>query len=183
MILSAEQSKALLALLSDRFKKHISRHAGLDWASVQARLEAYPAKLWSLYEMERSGGEPDVVAYDAVSGAYVFYDCSSESPMGRRSLCYDQVALTARKANQPLGSALGMAEAMGIELLDEEQYRALQTLGQFDRKTSSWIKTPPKIRQLGGALFADRRYDTVFIYHNRASSYYASRGFRGALIV
>jgi hypothetical protein len=183
VVLSKEQHDTLLALLSTRFKKYRSRHEGLEWADVQARLEAHPDKLWSLHEMERTGGEPDVVAYDPASGAYVFYDCSPESPMGRRSLCYDQAAHMARKANQPLGSALGMADAMGIELMNEEQYRTLQTLGRFDRKTSSWIQTPLKIRQLGGALFADCRYDTVFVYHNGASSYYASRGFRGVLEV
>jgi len=161
----------------------MSRHRGLDWTEVQAKLEAIPEKLWSLHEMEETGGEPDVVAYDQKSGEYVFCDCSAESPKGRRSLCYDREALEARKEHKPENSALDTAAAMGIELLTEEQYRALQKLGNFDSKTSSWVKTPSNIRKLGGALFCDRRYNTVFLYHNGAESYYAARGFRGSLRV
>lgn len=179
----AEQREALLRVLKARFDQHMQRHQGLEWASIQAKLEASPEKLWSLEEMERSGGEPDVIGRDEGAGEYVFCNCSKESPAGRRSLCYDRVALDARKQNKPEGSALEMAETMGVGLLTEEQYRDLQKLGEFDTKTSSWIRTPAKIRTLGGALFCDRRYDTVFVYHNGAESYYAARGFRGALRV
>jgi len=161
----------------------MSRHKGLDWTEVQAKLEAIPEKLRSLHEMEQTGGEPDVVAYDQKTGEYVFCDCSAESPKGRRSLCYDREALEARKEHKPENSAVAMAAAMGIELLAEEQYRELQKLGNFDSKTSSWVKTPSNIRKLGGALFCDRRYDAVFVYHNGAESYYAARGFRGSLRV
>jgi len=161
----------------------MNRHKGLDWAKVQARLEADTEKLWSLNEMERTGGEPDVVGHDKKTGAYVFYDCSTESPKGRRSICYDREALDARKENKPKDSAMNMAAAIGVELLTEEQYRELQKLGEFDLKTSSWVKTPDAIRKLGGALFCDRRYNTVFLYHNGADSYYAARGFRGSLMV
>lgn len=166
-----------------RFEKHRSRHAGLEWARVEARLEAHPDKLWSLHEMERTGGEPDVVAHDRASGEVIFYDCAPESPKGRRSLCYDREAQQSRKEHAPKNNAIDVAAAMGIELLTEQQYRELQKLGEFDTKTSSWVKTPPEIRRLGGALFCDRRYDTVFLYHNGAQSYYAARGFRGALKV
>lgn len=183
MDLSAEQREELLGVLKTRFEKNMDRHHGLDWATVQSRLEAAPEKLWSLYEMERTGGEPDVVGHDKNTDEYIFYDCSAESPAGRRSLCYDGPALAARKANKPQGSAVDRAAVMGIELLTEEQYRALQKLGKFDMKTSSWLKTPPDIRKLGGAIFADYRYGTVFVYHNGADSYYAARGFRGALRV
>jgi hypothetical protein len=161
----------------------MNRHKGVKWADVQARLEAHPKKLQSLQEMERTGGEPDVVAYDKKSGEYVFFDCSPESPAGRRSVCYDRAALDARKEHKPKNSAMDMAEAMGIELLDEEQYRELQKLGEFDLKTSSWLKTPDEIRELDGAIFGDRRYGRVFVYHNGVQSYYAARGFRGALRV
>jgi hypothetical protein len=172
---------ALLALLKARFEKNSKRHHGLQWADVQARLEAHPEKLWSLSEMERTGGEPDVVGHDTGTGEYIFYDCAAESPAGRRSLCYDPQAHEARKENKPVGTAVGMAAEMGIELLTEAQYRELQRLGSFDLKTSSWVKTPQDIRDLGGALFCDRRYNTVFVYHNGAESYYAARGFRGVL--
>ncbi len=161
----------------------MNRHKGLEWASIQARLEANSEKLWSLNEMERSGGEPDVIGYDNKTGEYIFYDCSAESPKDRRSLCYDRQALNSRKENKPRDNALDMAAAMGIDILTEEQYRELQKLGQFDTKTSSWVKTPSAIRKLGGAIFCDRRYDTVFLYHNGAESYYAARGFRGSLKV
>jgi hypothetical protein len=161
----------------------MNRHKGLDWSKIQAKLEANPDKLWTLNEMERTGGEPDVVAHDKKTGAYVFYDCSAESPKGRRSLCYDREALDARKENKPKDSALDMATAMGVELLTEEQYRELQKLGEFDLKSSSWVKTPAEIRRLGGALFCDRRYNQVFLYHNGADSYYAARAFRGSLTV
>ncbi len=181
--LSPEQREELLKTLKARFEKHMNRHQGLEWAKVQARLEARPEKLWSLYQMERTGGEPDVVGYDEETGEVIFYDCSAESPVGRRSLCYDGAALAARKEHKPENSALDMAAAMGIELLTEEQYRELQKLGNFDTKTSSWVKTPSDIRKLGGALFADRRYGHVFVYHNSAVSYYAARGFRGCLRV
>jgi hypothetical protein len=181
--LSAEQQAELLSTLKARFEKNMNRHQGLKWAEVQARLKAHPEQLWSLREMERTGGEPDVVGHDTKTGESVFYDCSAESPAGRRSLCYDREALDSRKENKPKNSAIDMAAAMGIELLTEEQYRELQKLGPFDTKTSSWIQTPAAIRTLGGALFADRRYDHVFVYHNGASSYYAARGFRGALMV
>ncbi len=181
MELSAEQREELLSTLKARFEKNMERHEGLEWAKVQAKLEAHIEKLWSLDEMERTGGEPDVVGHDKNTGEYIFYDCSVESPTGRRSICYDRQALDARKANKPADSAVGMAAAMGIELLTEEQYRALQKLGNFDMKTSSWVKTPADIRKLGGAIFADRRYDRVFVYHNGADSYYAGRAFRGWL--
>jgi hypothetical protein len=183
MDLSAEQREQLFGALKARFEKHMTRHTGLVWATVQARLEAHAEKLWSLNEMERTGGEPDVVGHDEATGAYVFYDCAAESPKGRRSLCYDRAALEERKEHPPANSAIDMAEDMGIELLTEDQYRALQTLGEFDAKTSSWVKTPAAVRKLGGALFCDRRYDTVFLYHNGAESYYAARGFRGVLRV
>jgi hypothetical protein len=183
MKLSAEHREHLLKALKARFEKHTNRHKGLDWAKVQARLEAHPDKLWTLHEMERTGGEPDVVGHDKETGEYIFYDCSPETPVGRRNLCYDREALDARKTAKPQDSAAAMAAAMGIELLTEAQYRALQKLGKFDTKTSSWVQTPADIRKLGGALFCDRRYDTVFVYHNGASSYYGARGFRGALRV
>jgi Protein of unknown function (DUF4256) len=179
--LSPEQRGELLRTLKARFEKNMKRHKGLEWAKVQAKLEASPEELWSLREMERTGGEPDVVGHDKKTGEYIFYDCAAESPKGRRSLCYDREALEARKEHKPKNSALGMAAAIGIELLTEEQYRELQQLGNFDTKTSSWVKTPSAIRKLGGALFCDRRYDTVFIYHNGAESYYAARAFRGSL--
>ncbi|MBN1668592.1 MAG: DUF4256 domain-containing protein [Anaerolineales bacterium] len=181
--LTPEQSQTLLKVLKTRFMKHMPRHAGLEWAAVQARLAAAPAKLWSLHEMERTGGEPDAVGRDETSGEVIFVDCSAQSPTGRRSVCYDRAALEARKKFPPENSALDLAAALGIELLSEEQYRALQKLGAFDTKTSSWVKTPAAIRALGGALFCDRRYDHVFVYHNGAESYYASRGFRGSLKV
>jgi hypothetical protein len=185
--LSSKQFEDLLNTLITLFEKNTKRHKGLEWAKVQAKLSACltkkPGKLWSLSEMEKTGGEPDVVGYDKKTDEYIFYDCSAESPAGRRSLCYDREALDSRKENKPENSALDMAAAMGIELLSEEQYRELQQLGNFDMKTSSWIKTPPEIRKLGGALYCDFRYDKVFVYHNGASSYYAARGFRGALRV
>jgi len=181
--LSPEQRKELLRLLKARFEKHMDRHKGLDWAQVQARLEASAEKLWSLNEMERTGGEPDVVGHDKKTGEYIFCDCAAESPIGRRSVCYDREALDSRKEHKPRNSAIDMAAAADIEILTEEQYRDLQKLGEFDTKTSSWVKTPSKIRELGGALFCDRRYDTVFVYHNGAESYYAGRGFRGSLSV
>lgn len=181
--LTATQQKELLDILKARFTKNINRHKGLDWSQVQARLEASPSKLWSLSEMERTGGEPDVVGLDKKSGAYIFYDCSVESPKERRSICYDHEALESRKEHKPENSAVNMAEEMGVELLTEEQYKSLQQLGAFDLKTSSWIKTPAPIRKLGGALFCDRRFDHVFTYHNGAESYYAARGFRGVLMV
>ncbi|MEL7588984.1 MAG: DUF4256 domain-containing protein [Prolixibacteraceae bacterium] len=179
--LSAEEQKGLISMLKDRFEKNTDRHKGLKWADVQVRLETHPAKLWSLNEMEETGGEPDVVGQDKKTGEYLFYDCSAESPKGRRSLCYDTEALESRKEHKPKDSATGMAAAMGIELLTEQQYRELQQVGTFDTKTSSWVKTPADIRKLGGALFCDRRYNTVFLYHNGAESYYAARGFRGML--
>lgn len=181
--LSAKQKEELINTLKDRFTKNMSRHKGIEWAKVQAKLEANGEKMWSLNEMEITGGEPDVVGVDKKSGEYLFYDCSAESPKGRRSLCYDDEALASRKENKPDGSAIGMASAMGIEILTEEQYRELQLLGTFDVKTSCWVSTPASIRKLGGAVFCDRRYDTVFWYHNGAESYYAARGFRGALRV
>ncbi len=183
MKLSAEHREELLSALKARFESNMNRHAGLEWAEVQARLEASPEKLWSLNEMERTGGEPDVVGRDKETGETIFYDCSAESPKGRRNVCYDREALESRKEHKPENSAVDMAADMGIELLTEEQYRALQKLGEFDTKTSSWVATPPDIRKLGGALFCDRRYDTVFVYHNGAISYYAARGFRGSLRV
>ncbi|HEY6215643.1 MAG TPA: DUF4256 domain-containing protein [Pyrinomonadaceae bacterium] len=179
--LSSKQRDELLGTLKARFEKNMNRHKGLDWAKVQAKLEADNPKLWSLNEMETTGGEPDVVGYDKKTGEYVFYDCSAESPKGRRSICYDREALDARKENKPKDSAVDMAAAIGVELLTEEQYRELQKLGEFDLKTSSWVKTPAEIRKRGGALFCDRRYDHVFTYHNGADSYYAARGFRGSL--
>ncbi|WP_420153632.1 DUF4256 domain-containing protein [Siphonobacter sp.] len=181
--LSAEEQEALLNMMKARFAKNQQRHPGLEWSTVQARLEAHPEKLWSLQLMEETGGEPDVLAQDAKTGEILFYDCSPESPKGRRSLCYDRKALDARKEYKPQDSALDLAAAMGIELLTEEDYRELQKRGTFDQKTSSWIKTPAEIRDLGGALFADRRYGQVFVYHNGAESYYAARGFRGSLRV
>jgi hypothetical protein len=171
----------LIGLLRDRFEKNMGRHHGVDWCAVKAKLEANSNKLQTLDEMERTGGEPDVIAYDHRSGEFTFCDCSPESPTGRRSLCYDRDALESRKENKPGGSAVGMAASMGIEILTEEEYRQLQRLGEFDRKTSSWVQTPPGIRKLGGALFCDRRYGHVFVYHNGAESYYAARGFRGLL--
>src|SRR6267378_432249 len=181
--LSPGQSEELLRSLKARFGKNMNRHEGLEWAKVQAKLEANAEKLWSLNEMERTGGEPDVVGHDKKTGEYIFYDCSAESPKGRRSACYDREALDSRKEHKPEDSAIAMAAAMDIELLTEEQYRELQKLGNFDTKTSSWVKTPSDIRKLGGALFCDRRYDTVFVYHNGAESYYAARAFRGSLRV
>jgi Protein of unknown function (DUF4256) len=179
--LSPEHREELLRALKARFEKNMNRHKGLEWAQVQARVEANIERLWSLNEMERTGGEPDVVGQDRKTGEYIFYDCSAESPKGRRSVCYDREALESRKEHKPGNSAMDMAAAMGIELLTEEQYRELQKLGNFDTKTSSWVKTPSDIRNLGGALFCDRRYNTVFVYHNGAESYYAARGFRGSL--
>jgi hypothetical protein len=181
--LSLEESEQLLSSLRGRFEKNMSRHKGIEWAKIEARLEGDAEKMWSLNEMEKTGGEPDVVGYDKKSGEFIFYDCSAESPKGRRSVCYDGAALESRKEHKPEDNAVDMAAAMGIELLTEEQYRELQTLGNFDTKTSSWITTPPEIRKLGGALFCDRRYDHVFVYHNGAESYYAARGFRGVLKV
>jgi hypothetical protein len=169
--------------LQARFEKNMNRHQGLEWAKVQAKLEANAEKLWSLNEMERTGGEPDVVGHDKKTGEYIFGDCSAESPKGRRSVCYDREALESRKENKPKGNAVDLAAAIGIELLTEEQYRELQKLGDFDAKTSSWVKTPSGIRKLGGAIFGDRRFDTIFVYHNGAESYYAGRGFRGSLMV
>ncbi len=180
---SPAKGDELLSILKSRFEKNMNRHKGLDWAKVQQRLEGNTAKLKSLNEMETTGGEPDVVGYDKKTGEYIFYDCSSESPAGRRSICYDREALNSRKEHKPASSAMDMATAMGIEILTEEQYRKLQQLGNFDLKTSSWVKTPADIRKLGGALFCDRRYNTVFVYHNGAESYYAARGFRGLLKV
>lgn len=179
--LSTKQREELIKVLKIRFEKNPDRHKGIEWAKVQARLEANPEKLWSLNEMERTGGEPDVVGHDKKTGEYIFYDCSAESPKDRRSLCYDRAALDSRKEHKPKNSAMDMAAAMGIDILTEEQYRELQKLGEFDLKTSSWIVTTPAIRKLGGALFCDRRYDTVFLYHNGADSYYGARGFRGSL--
>jgi len=181
--LSRNQREELLGALKDRFEKNTNRHKSIAWTRVQARLEANAEKLWSLNEMERTGGEPDVVDHDKKTGEYIFYDCSAESPKGRRSICYDREALDSRKEHKPKDSATAMAADMGIELLTEEQYRELQKLGNFDNKTSSWVKTPSAIRKLGGALFCDCRYDTVFLYHNGAESYYAARGFRGSLRV
>src|SRR5437762_3320649 len=181
--LSPEQCEELPRALKARFEKNMNRHKGLEWAKVQAKLQANTEKLWSLHEMERTGGEPDVVAHDKKTGEYIFFDCSAESPDGRRSVCYDREGLDSRKEFKPENNAIDMAAAMGIELLTEEQYRELQKLGNFDLKTSSWVKTPADIRKLGGAIFTDRRYDTVFLYHNGASSYHAVRGFRGCLRV
>ena len=181
--LSPEHRVELLSELKTRFEENMNRHKGLEWAKVQAKLEANTKQLWSLSEMERTGGEPDVVGFDKKTGEYIFYDCSAESPTGRRSLCFDRQALDSRKEHKPKNSAIDMAAAMGIELLTEEQYRELQKLGNFDLKTSSWVQTPSEIRKLGGALFCDRRYDHVFVYHNGAESYYAARAFRGSLRV
>lgn len=181
--LSQVEREELLTTLKVRFEKHMNRHEGLEWDKVQAKLEENTGKMWTLFEMERTGGEPDVVGYDETKDEYIFYDCSAETPKGRRSICYDREALEARKKHKPENSAMDMANTMGIELLSEEQYRELQKLGNFDLKTSSWIKTPENIRKLGGALFCDRRYDTVFVYHNGADSYYGARGFRGSLRV
>jgi hypothetical protein len=181
--LSKKQREDLLKVLKARFEKNINRHQGLEWTKIQAKLEANPEKLWSLSEMEKTGGEPDVIGQDKKTGEYTFYDCSDESPKGRRSFCYDREALDSRKENKPKNDAMSAAAAMGVELLTEEQYRALQKLGTFDAKTSSWVKTPAAIRELGGALFCDRRFDTVFVYHNGAESYYAGRAFRCSLRV
>jgi hypothetical protein len=181
--LSPEQREVFLKTLKARFEKNMNRHKNLEWAKAQGRLEANPEKLWSLHEMERTGGEPDLIGQDKETSEYIFYDCSAESPKDRRSVCYDREALESRKEHKPADSAIDMAAAMGIELLTEAQYRELQKLGAFDTKTSSWVKTPSVIRKLGGALFCDRRYDTVFLYHNGAESYYAARGFRGSLKV
>jgi len=179
--LSPQQREELLGILKARFYKNMNRHEGIEWAEVQAKLEANANKLWSLDDMEVTGGEPDVVGYDKNTGEYIFYDCSAESPKGRRSLCYDREALDARKEHKPENTVVDMATNMGVELLSEEEYRALQQIGKFDTKTSSWVKTPANIRKSGGAVFCDRRYDTVFLYHNGAESYYAARGFRGSL--
>src|SRR6267154_6920361 len=181
--ITKRQSEEILRMLKARFENNMNRHKRLEWAKVQAKLEANAEKLWTLHEMERSGGEPDVVRHDRKTGEYIFYDCSAESPKGRRSFCYDREALESRKENKPENNAIDVADAMGIELLAEEQYRELQKLGNFDTKTSSWVKTPSDIRKLGGALFCDRRYGTVFVYHNGAESYYAARAFRGSLRV
>lgn len=181
--LTPKQREELLKILKYRFEKNMNRHAGLDWDKLQKKLEANPQKLWALHQMEATGGEPDVVGFDKNTGEYIFFDCSPESPKGRRSLCYDPEALLSRKEHKPQNSAIEMARELGIELLDEAQYRRLQELGEFDTKTSSWIKTPENIRKLGGALFCDRRYDTLFLYHNGAESYYSARGFRGFLKV
>lgn len=181
--LTAEQQTTLLTTLKARFEKNKNRHKDIDWTAVQSKLEAHPEKLWSLNEMENTGGEPDVVAFDSKTKEFIFYDCAAESPKGRRSVCYDRKALDARKEHKPKDSAVDMANAMGVTLLNEEEYRELQQLGNFDLKSSSWIQTPEAIRKLGGAVFCDYRYDTVFLYHNGADSYYAARGFRGALRV
>ena len=183
LTLSKKQCEEILKALKARFEKNMNRHQGLEWTKAQAKLEANAKKLWSLHEMERTGGEPDVIAHDKKTGEHIFYDCSAERPKGRRSLCYDREALDSRKENKPKDSAMEMAAAMGVGLLTEEQYRELQKLGNFDTKTSSWVRTPSAIRKLGGALFCDRRFDTVFAYHNGAESYYAARGFRGSLRV
>ncbi|MDX2074973.1 MAG: DUF4256 domain-containing protein [bacterium] len=183
MDLSAEEREELLSTLEARFEKNMNRHVGIQWADVQAKIESQPEKMWSLHQMEITGGEPDVVDYDKKTGEYIFYDCSLESPNGRRSVCYDHEGLESRKEHPPKNSAIGMATSMGIEILTEEEYRALQKLGNFDTKTSSWIKTPDDIRKLGGAIFADYRYGKVFVYHNSAPTYYASRAFRGSLRV
>lgn len=181
--LSLEQHEEQIKLLKARFEKNMDRHKGIEWSAVEEKIKKNPQKLWSLHEMERTGGEPDVVGYDQTTNEFIFYDCSPESPKGRINLCYDREALDSRKENKPLNSALDLAAEMGIEILSEEEYRELQKLGKFDLKTSSWVKTPPDIRKLGGALFADRRYNTVFIYHNSAPSYYGVRSFRGSLRV
>jgi len=181
--LSAAEQKQLIVVLKSRFEKNTNRHKGLEWSKVEARLEDNAEKLWSLNEMERTGGEPDVVGFDKKTGEFIFYDCSAESPKDRRSYCYDREALNARKEHKPANSVIDAATAMGVELLTEEQYKELQTLGKFDSKTSSWVKTPPEIRKHGGAIFCDFRYNHVFTYHNGADSYYAARGFRGSLKV
>jgi len=181
--ITLKQKEELFKILKTRFEKNSNRHKGIEWATVEARLKSNADKLWTLHEMERTGGEPDVVSIDKKSGVVIFMDCAAESPAGRRSLCYDKEALDARKENKPAGSAVAMAAEMGIELLTEEQYRMLQQTGEYDLKTSSWIQTPASIRKLGGSLFCDRRYDTVFVYHNGAQSYYAARGFRGILSI
>ncbi len=181
--LLSEQREELLRILKNRFEKYPNRHNDIDWNKVQLKLEAAPDKLWSLHEMETTGGEPDVISYDISTEEYIFCDCSTESPKGRRSICYDREALESRKENKPVNSAIDMAASMGIEILTEEEYRKLQTLGAFDTKTSCWVKTPDQIRKLGGAIFCDRRYDTVFTYHNGAESYYSARAFRGILRV
>ncbi len=182
-VLPTNEREELFEILKERFEQHMHRHPGLEWTPIQEKLLQHPEKMWSLFEMERTGGEPDVVGVDKTQGAYIFYDCSAESPAGRRSVCYDEEALASRKKNKPAHSACGMALDMGIELLDEEQYRYLQQLACVDQKTSSWIKTPTEIRKLKGALFCDYRYETVFVYHNGVESYYAARGFRGSLLV
>lgn len=182
-MLSSEEYKNLLEILKERFEKNMNRHKGMEWDEVQEKLKDNTEKLWSLYEMERTGGEPDIIGYDEETGEYVFYDCSAESPKGRRSICYDRKALESRKQNKPQNNVIDMALDMGIEVLTEEQYRELQKLGSFDLKTSSWVKTPENIRKKGGAIFCDYRYDTVFVYHNGAESYYSARGFRGSLRV
>jgi len=182
-VLTVQQREEILAALKHRFEQNLNRHKDIDWSVVLERLEARPEKLWSLHEMERTGGEPDVVGQEPLTGELIFCDCSAESPPGRRNVCYDHEALEARKTFKPGDSAMHMASVMGIELLTEDQYRQLQTMGKFDLKTSSWVMTPPKIRKLGGALFCDRRFDTVFVYHNGADSYYGARGFRGRLRV
>ena len=179
--LTPEQHQELLSVLKDRFEENMNRHEGHEWTAVQVKLEAHPEKLWSLNEMERTGGEPDLVGQDSETAEYIFYDCSAESPPGRRSLCYDRAALESRKKYKPENNVMDVAADLGIELLTEEQYRELQRLGNFDTKTSSWLKTPPDIRKLGGAIFGDYRYGHVFVYHNGAESYYAARGFRGSL--
>ena len=181
--LSSAERIELLGELKERFEKNMNRHKGIKWADVEAKIGDNDEKLWSLGEMERTGGEPDVVAFDKKSGEYIFYDCSAESPKGRRSLCYDRAAWESRKEHKPESDAVSVAAAMGVELLSEDEYRELQKIGEFDLKTSSWVKTPPEIRKLGGALFCDRRFDTVFLYHNGAESYYAARAFRGSLKV
>ena len=181
--LNAKDQQALMQTLKERFEKNKHRHENISWSDVEARLQSKPEKLWSLNEMEASGGEPDVVEFDKKTGEVIFFDCAAESPKGRRSFCFDRKALDARKENKPKNSAMDVANEMGVELLTEEQYRQLQKLGEFDLKTSSWVKTPEAIRKLGGAVFCDRRYNTVFLYHNGAESYYAARGFRGALWV
>lgn len=181
--LSGKESEQLLAALKERFEKNKSRHKGIEWSKVQAKLEKAQGKMWSLQQMESTGGEPDVVGFDKKKGEFVFYDCSPESPKGRRSFCYDRAALNSRKEHKPKDSAMDMADEMGVEILTEDEYRGLQETGEYDLKTSSWLKTPDKIRKLGGAIFGDRRFDTVFIYHNGAESYYAGRGFRGKVRV
>ncbi|PIC64881.1 hypothetical protein CSV79_04485 [Sporosarcina sp. P13] len=181
--LAIEQQEQLLTTLQERFEKNTTRHINIEWQNVQKKLETNVEKMWSLSKMEETGGEPDVVGYDETTNEFIFYDCSAESPIGRRSTCYDLKALESRKKNKPEHNAMKLAEKMGIELLTEEQYRELQRLGEFDKKTSSWVQTPADIRKLGGALFCDRRYDTIFVYHNGAESYYAARGFRGSLRV